>query len=50
LQWLSVILVDSYNLLGFSLGLACGRGVFFSHIYIADSRRVSAPAYIGKQA
>jgi len=42
-------IVDLYNLFRSPLGLAYMRGAFSSRIYVADSRRDSAPSYFGKR-
>jgi len=49
LQWSFIIMLLIHSLFRLHLGLACIYGVFFSRIYVADSRRVSAPAYFGKR-
>jgi len=43
-----VIIVDLYSL--FRLLYTCIRGVFSSHIYVADSRRDSVSTYSGKRS
>jgi len=44
-----IIIVDLYSLLKLHLGLACIPGVFFAHIYVVDSCRVSVSTYFEKQ-